>query len=78
MRQLKSIPERRFPRQGQSITVDKAWLSCELERKIVSMNWKQAAEDVRRFVRVEEQLSLDLWSKELFLVQLDKLKRVDQ
>jgi hypothetical protein len=42
------------------------------------VNWKQAAEDVRRFVWVEEQLSLDLWSKELFFVQLDKLKRVDQ
>lgn len=66
------------PWQGQSITVDKAWLLNELERKITSMNWKQAAEDVRRFVRVAEQPSLDLWSKELFLGQLDKLKRVDQ
>jgi predicted nucleotidyltransferase component of viral defense system len=66
------------PWQGQSITVDKAWLSSELERKIASMNWKQAAEDVRRFVRVEEQSSLDIWSKELFLGQLDKLKQVDQ
>jgi len=42
------------------------------------MNWKQATEDVRRFVRVEEQPSLDLWSKELFWGQLDKLKRVDK
>jgi hypothetical protein len=66
------------PWQGQSIIIDKAWLSSELERTIASMNWKQAAEDVRRFVRVEEQPSLDLWSKELFLGQLDKLKRVDQ
>lgn len=66
------------PWQDQSITVDKAWLSSELERKIASMNWKQAAEDVRRFLRVEEQTSLDLWSKELFLGQLDKLERVDQ
>lgn len=66
------------PWQGQSITVDKAWLLSELERKIVSMNWKQAAEDVRRFVRVAEQPSLDLWSKDLFLGQLDKLRRVDQ
>ena len=65
------------PWQDQSIIVDKAWLSSKLERKITSMNWKQAAEDVRRFVRVEEQPSLDLWSKELFLGQLDKLKRVD-
>ncbi|NLW36832.1 MAG: nucleotidyl transferase AbiEii/AbiGii toxin family protein [Syntrophorhabdus aromaticivorans] len=62
------------PWQGQSITVDKVWLLNELERKITSMNWKQAAEDVRRFVRVAEQPSLDLWSKDLFLGQLDKLK----
>ncbi len=62
------------PWQGQSIAVDKAWLLNELKRKIVSMNWKQAAEDVRHFVRVTEQPSLDLWSKELFLGQLDKLK----
>ena len=62
------------PWQGQSITVDKAWLLNELERKIASMNWKQAAEDVRRFVRVAEQPSLDLWSKDLFLGQLDKLR----
>jgi len=66
------------PWQGQSITVDRAWLLTELERTIVSINWKQVIEDVRRFVRVEEQPSLDLWSKELFLGQLDKLKRFDQ
>lgn len=64
------------PWQGQSVAVDKTWLLNELKRKIVSMNWKQAAEDVRRFVRVAEQPSLDLWSKELFLGQLDKLKHL--
>ncbi|MFA6815202.1 MAG: nucleotidyl transferase AbiEii/AbiGii toxin family protein [Lentisphaeria bacterium] len=62
------------PWQGQSITVDKAWLLNELERRITSMNWKQAAEDIRRFVRVAEQPSLDLWSKDLFFGQLDKLE----
>jgi hypothetical protein len=62
------------PWQGQSVAVDKAWLLNELKRKIISMDWKQAAEDVRHFVRVAEQPSLDLWSKELFLGQLDKLK----
>jgi predicted nucleotidyltransferase component of viral defense system len=66
------------PWQDQSITVDKVWLLNVLERNIVSMNWKQAAEDVRRFVPVAEQPSLDLWSKDLFLGQLEKLKRADQ
>ena len=66
------------PWQDQFITADKAWLLNELERKITSTNWKQAAEDVRRFVRVAEQPSLDLWSKDLFLGQLDKLRRTDK
>lgn len=62
------------PWKKQGITVDKAWVLNELEKKIISLNWKQAAEDVRRFIRVNEQPSLDLWSKELFLNQLNKLR----
>jgi hypothetical protein len=46
----------------------------EIEKAIRAMDWKSTAEDVRRFVRVSEQPSLDLWSKELFLAQLDKLR----
>ncbi len=61
------------PWQGQGVLVDKKWLLEELKRKIVSIDWKRAADDVRRFVRVTEQPSLDLWSKELFLGQLDKI-----
>jgi hypothetical protein len=61
------------PWQGQSIVVDKEWLLNELEQKIHLVNWKQAAEDIRRFVRAAEQPSLDLWSKELFFGQLEKL-----
>ena len=75
---LSSAIDQLGPWQGQSVAVDKTWMLNELERKIISMNWKQAAEDVRRFVRVAEQPSLDLWSKELFLGQMDKLKRIGQ
>ena len=63
------------PWQNQSITVDKKWVLNELEKKIGSLDWKQTTEDVRRFVRVNEQPSLDLWCKKLFLGQLSKLKR---
>lgn len=62
------------PWQNQNITADKAWTLSELKKKITSLDWKQAAEDVRRFVRANEQPSLDLWSKALFSEQLDKLK----
>ena len=45
----------------------------ELEKAIKTIAWKTTAEDVRRFVRVAEQPSLNLWSSELFLSQLGKL-----
>ena len=62
------------PWQNSSVNVDKTWLVKELERIIVALNWKQAADDVRRFVRVSEQPSLALWNKDLFLGQLGKIR----
>jgi len=63
------------PWRNKNITADKTWTLNELNQKITSMDWKHAAEDVRRFVRGNEQPSFDLWSKDLFLGQLDKLRQ---
>ena len=63
------------PWQEQGLTIDKAWVLSELEKKINSLDWKRVAEDVRRFVRTNEQASLDLWGKNLFLGQLMKIGR---
>jgi len=60
------------PWQEQGAVADKTWVVNELKKKITSMNWRHAAEDVRRFIKANEQPSLDLWSEELFLHQLDK------
>ena len=62
------------PWTDQDIKVNYQWCIAELKKQILSMNWQATAEDVRRFVRVSEQPSLDLWGKELFLNQLNKLK----
>ncbi|MFH1708404.1 MAG: nucleotidyl transferase AbiEii/AbiGii toxin family protein [Planctomycetota bacterium] len=62
------------PWKGQGLVVDKAWVLAELSRKIAAIDWKQAAEDVRRFIPAHEAPSLDLWGAELFMHQLDKLK----
>ncbi len=61
-------------RQGQNVQVDLNWCLSQFENTIKSMDWKATSLDVRRFVRVTEQPSLDLWSKDLFLAQLEKLK----
>ena len=60
--------------RGQNVQVDLNWCRNRLENAIESMDWKATALDVRRFIRVAEQPSLDLWSKDLFLAQLEKLK----
>lgn len=51
------------------------WCVGSLKDKIESIDWHSAAEDVRRFVRVREQESLDLWNRELFAGQLEKIPR---
>lgn len=71
---LASALRQQGPWKGQTIDVNLEWCAAELEKTIKSIDWKATAEDVRRFVRVAEQPSVDLWSKELFLAQLKKLK----
>jgi predicted nucleotidyltransferase component of viral defense system len=60
--------------RGQNVQVDLNWCRSRLENAIESMDWKATALDVSRFIRIAEQPSLDLWSKDLFLAQLEKLK----
>jgi len=45
----------------------------QLRARIESTDWKHAREDVRRFVKPNELPSLNLWSREFFLAQADKL-----
>lgn len=63
------------PWKNQGVQVNETWLIGELEKKILSLNWGQVADDVRRFIPINEQQSLDLWGKELFLQQLTKLRK---
>ncbi len=62
------------PWKGQDVDVDLEWCKREIAKSIKSIDWKATAEDVRRFVRAAEQRSIDLWSRELFFAQLEKLK----
>ena len=60
------------PWQSTDVVADEAWLVKELGNKIASLNWKQAADDVRRFVPARDQKSLDLWSEALFQTLLKR------
>ena len=71
---LSSALKQQGPWKNENIHVDLKWCLEHLEKKISSVDWAEAREDVRRFVKVVEQPSLELWSKELFLSQMKKTK----
>lgn len=62
------------PWRNKDIHVGLKWCLERLEKKIRSVDWAEAREDVRRFVKATEQPSLELWSKELFLSQVRKIR----
>lgn len=61
------------PWQGQDVNVDRAWLVNALRGKITSIDWKDAAADVARFLKPIEQKSLQLWSERFYLHKLEQL-----
>ena len=63
------------PWKGQELKVDAEWLLTELGKKIASIEWQEAAEDVKRFLKPLEQKSLSLWGEKLFMSQLKKLQQ---
>ena len=70
---LSSALDQMGPWKGQGVRTACAWCVEQLQMKIKSTDWKHAREDVRRFVKPNELPSLDLWSREFFLAQTDKL-----
>lgn len=61
------------PWKDQDLNVDREWLIKALAEKISSIIWKDAAEDVERFLKAVEQKSLTLWSEKFYMSKLDKL-----
>ena len=61
------------PWQGQDVNVDRAWLVSVLRTKMTSIDWRDAAADVERFIKPIEQKSLQLWSERFYLHKLDQL-----
>jgi predicted nucleotidyltransferase component of viral defense system len=61
------------PWTGRNVQADRTWCLEQLQERIKAIDWKQAREDVRRFVKSNELPSLDLWSAEFFLAQAAKL-----
>jgi hypothetical protein len=66
------------PWKNTDIHVDQNWLYSKLYERITSIDWKEAAMDVKRFIPVREQASLEYWNTQVFLQQLDKLHKIHE
>jgi len=62
----------------ERIAVDMPWLKQALGDTIAKIDWKAAADDVRRFLRPAEAKSLELWSERFFLAKCDRLARASE
>ena len=62
------------PWQRQKIQVKKSWLIEEMRNKIQDIDWKSTTNDVRRFIKPNEQQALSLWNSAFFLSRLEKMK----
>lgn len=71
---LASALTQQGPWQGQNIQVDLDWCIKQFRDKITSIDWNATKEDIRRFVKPTELPSVDLWGRNLFLAQLEKMK----
>ena len=61
------------PWKDQHIVTDNAWCIERLQATIELLDWQQARKDVRRFVKPSELRSLELWSRDYFFTQCQKL-----
>ncbi|HEY1212242.1 MAG TPA: nucleotidyl transferase AbiEii/AbiGii toxin family protein [Bryobacteraceae bacterium] len=57
----------------EGLPVDLPWLKNALSAAIAQIDWANAADDVRRFLRPTEQKSLELWSEDFFMAKTQKL-----
>jgi hypothetical protein len=62
------------PWEGQKgLVIDKSWVREELQLKIDSIEWAEAAADVAPFLKLSEQESLKVWNARFFSAKLEKL-----
>lgn len=70
---LQAALEQAGPWTDQQVVVDMEWLKSELHKKIESIDWAKAAEDVSRFLDQMQRESLRVWSTRFFISKVEQL-----
>lgn len=70
---LQAALDQAGPWQGQGLAIGREWLQDTLRAKIETIDWGDAAEDVRKFLDAVQQQSLRVWSAKFFSSKIDQL-----
>ncbi len=62
------------PWSGKHIKVTPPLFLAELKKKIESIDWNIAKQDVEHFLKPKDRANLEIWSTEFFLSRLEKLE----
>lgn len=72
---LKNALEQNGPYKGESFVISNEWLIEQLKRKILSVDWAVAKEDVIKFIPKRELHIIAAWNTELFLQVLNSMEK---
>lgn len=72
---LQSALYQHGPWKRQQITVDTDWIIQRLQEKIQSIDWQEAAQDVKWFLPARQVETLKLWSLPFFQDRAEKLSK---
>jgi hypothetical protein len=61
------------PWSGEDLEIDENWIKEALLNKISSINWKKAATDIERFLKIIDKNSLKLWDERFFTQKTEDL-----
>lgn len=70
---LANALNQQVPWAGQMLEVTPEWYVNAMKNRIEEIDWQATKNDVARFIKSAEQESIELWSKELFMQQLERL-----
>ncbi len=70
---LEAALDQAGPWQGQGVAIGREWLQDTLRAKIETIDWGDAAEDVKKFLDPFQQQGLRVWSAKFFSSKVDQL-----
>jgi len=73
LQHLQSALRQFGPWENTDLDVSMQWLSESLREKVTTIDWKDATEDVARFLLPLEQEGLRLWSERFFNAKIEEL-----